>query len=194
MIILLVIIASFPAQAQDKGAKNSVMFQWGGESAVSRSMDSGFESGPYGDLYDMYEKRFQEQKGGSVIALALFHNFAKRLSVGVYAAYSHASGDYYDPVEDKVLYRKKARGCYLVPQARFIWMDGYVLKLFSGAGYGVGRETSKHDKDAQPVITKSVWSVVPVGAHFIFADISWDIEVEVGSVMSGVKIGIGYNF
>ena len=159
-IIILAAIVAFPAQAQDRGAKNSVMFQWGGGSAVSRSMDSEYESGPYGDLFNMYEGRFQDRRGTDVIALALFHNFAKRLSLGIYAAYSHSSADYYDPVEARVLYRKKVSGYYLMPQARCIWMDGKVLKMFSGAGYGVGRETSKHDKDAQPGITKSVWSIV----------------------------------
>lgn len=185
---------SVPALARGGEPKNSLVVQAGYNSTVYNKMNSGFESGPHNDLYSMYERRFEHCKSPKALALSCFHHFGKVFSVGVYAAYCKASGDYYDPADDRVLYVKKTTGLYLMPQLRYSYLDGEVIRIYSGGGLGVGREWSKYDGDAKPGNTKLAWSIVPVGACLAVGRLSLETECEVGTVMSGIKIGIGYNF
>lgn len=86
----------------------------------------------------------------------------------------------------------------LIPEARFTYLNRPNIRLYSGVGLGIGYELKKGNNNGNVIFSgdtelSPVVSVIPFGLSF-GRTIFGFAELQVGTFMSGTRVGIGYRF
>ncbi len=119
---------------------------------------------------------------------------AKWFTISMNVGMNHMWGDKINPFNGEQTGKVTADVLYLVPEARFTYMNRPAVRLYSGIGLGAGfcfdRKFGRKDFEMENSILPQV---TLFGAEFGKRLIGF-YELSVGGMYSGVRGGIGYRF
>ena len=175
----------------DAGAqgRNEINFFIGGLNGTYVALD-GADKTTYNDLYSLYEPQYRIQCNPS---WTLDYNFRilKWLGAGFQANYSSLSGTAQYKTGSKGTIQTRQEIVSLLPQAKFYIPSPRHFRLYGKVAAGININWGRN------IIGNPVdfaWEVSPIGAEWGGQVVYGTMEICVGNVITGGRIGIGFRF
>lgn len=193
---LLIFCTAFKASAQEKvpeEARYEVNLTVGmvpGALLSNEFPNRGNRS--FKELYSFYEPYFVCDMSPEV-SLDANVLLKEWLKVGGKMGYSTVLGDRIDPKTNRTLYRKEFSDITLAGQVRFTFYEKLPFRAYAGVAAGA---TYRHGDDHGERISRLLptYEVVPIGYQIAYRSTYAIIEGALGSMLVGLRFGIGYRF